>query len=238
MSLFKRLFNIGSAAAHSAVESLEDPVKLTEQGIRNLKSDLNDSLKGLAEVKAIAIRAKREVESNKALASDYERKALLLLQKAQSGEIAQEEADRLASEALSKKTQALTLAETNTQNLVTHEASVAKMEQNVQKIKSQISHWENEAKTLKARAKVSEASKKINKHLSNIDSSGTVAMLERMKEKVEQQEALAESYGSIADENKSVDDEIDAALGSGGTQNLALEELKAKMKRLDEGKQS
>jgi phage shock protein A len=42
----------------------------------------------------------------------------------------------------------------------------------------------------------------MNKQLSNIDSSGTMAMLERMKEKVDEQEALAEAYGDMADESK------------------------------------
>ena len=53
-----------------------------------------------------------------------------------------------------------------------------------------------------------------------------------MKEKVAQQEALAESYGEIAAENKSVDDEIDKAIGSGSAQVKAsdsLAALKAKM---------
>jgi len=37
MNIFKRLFKIGQAEAHSAVDKLEDPIKLTEQGIRDLK---------------------------------------------------------------------------------------------------------------------------------------------------------------------------------------------------------
>jgi phage shock protein A len=47
---------------------------------------------------------------------------------------------------------------------------------------------------------------------------------------VAQEEALAESYGEIANASKSVDDEIDAALASGGgSQSDALAALKAKM---------
>ena len=41
MNFFKRLFKIGQAEAHSALDKLEDPIKLTEQGIRDLKQDLN-----------------------------------------------------------------------------------------------------------------------------------------------------------------------------------------------------
>ena len=36
----KRLFRIGKAEAHSALDKLADPVKTTEQGIRDLKANL------------------------------------------------------------------------------------------------------------------------------------------------------------------------------------------------------
>ncbi|MBX2844166.1 MAG: PspA/IM30 family protein [Flammeovirgaceae bacterium] len=232
MSLFKRIFGVASAEANAAIDKMEDPVKMTEQGIRDLKKDLDSSLKSLAEVKAVTIRSRKELEEAKALAKDYEGKAILLIGKAESGQIDAADADRLASQALTKKEQAMQRATTNQKLLQTQEVNVAKMEQNVQRLKTQISTWENELKTLKARAKVSEASSKLNKQLANIDSSSTMGMLERMKEKVDQQEALAESYGEMADMTTSVDDEIDKALlGDGGasSQSDALMALKAKL---------
>jgi phage shock protein A len=234
MSFFKRIFGIASAEANAALDKIEDPVKMTEQGLRDLKNDLNESLKALAEVKAQAIRSRKELEASKAAAQDYEGKAILLLQRAESGQLAPAEADRLAEQALTKKDQAIQQVNTNQKSVQVLEANVAKMEQNVQRLKGQISQWENEAKTLKARAKVSEATQKLNKQLANIDSNGTVALLERMKDKVAQQEALAESYGEMADVTKTVDEEIDKALlGSGGSSSpggsLALAALKAKL---------
>ena len=67
--------------------------------------------------------------------------------------------------------------------------------------------------------------------MSNIDSTGTVSMLEKMKDKVAQEEALAESYGEIANESKSLDDDIEAAIGDSSQAKAAidLEALKAKM---------
>lgn len=78
--------------------------------------------------------------------------------------------------------------------------------------------------------KVSSATKTMNKQLAKIDTSSTVSMLERMKEKVEQEEALAQSYGEIAAEPKSVDDEIDKALGDDKVEtSQKLQELKQKL---------
>jgi phage shock protein A len=58
---------------------------------------------------------------------------------------------------------------------------------------------------------VSDATRNVNKQMAELDSAGTVSMLERMKEKVAQDEALAEAYGDLATTKKSIDDEIDAA---------------------------
>ena len=231
MNIFRRMFKMGQAEAHSALDKMEDPIKLTEQGIRDLKKDLDESLKALAEVKAMAIRSRNEVESNKNKANDYEQKAMLLLKKSQSGELDAAEADRLAGEALKKKEDAVQQMNRSKEEKERFDANIAQLDANVKKLRSTISHYENELKTLKARVKVSDATKKLNKQLANIDTTSTTGMLERMKEKVEQEEALAESYGDIAQENKSVDDEIDRALDSDGNAEVAddLAALKAKL---------
>lgn len=230
MNIFKRLFNIGKAEAHSAIDKLEDPIKLTEQGIRDLKKDLDKSLHALAEVKALAIRSKRDAVTSSDKAKDYEQKAMLLLQKAQKGELAMEEADRLAGEALTKKEECTKEAARAQAEQTKFDQSVAQLDGNIKTLKSQISKYENELRTLTARVRVSNATKNINKQMAQIDSSSTVSMLERMKEKVEQDEALAESYGEIAGESKSLDDELDKALeGTSSSASADLAALKAKM---------
>ncbi len=226
--MFKRLFKIGQSEAHAAIDKLEDPIKLTEQGIRDLKKDLDKSLQALAEVKAMAIRSKNDVNTYNNKAKDYESKAMMLLKRAESGDLDPSEADRLASEALVKKEEAAGQAGRAKEEQDRFEKNVSQLDVNVKKIRSTISTYENELKTLKARVKVSTATKKLNKQMAQIDSSSTVSMLERMKDKVAEEEALAESYGDIANESKSVDDEIDKALEGGTAQAKASDDL-AKM---------
>lgn len=231
MGIFSRLFKVGQAEAHAIVDKLEDPIKMTEQGIRDMKKDLAKSLEALAEVKALAIRSKKDREINKSAAADYENKAILLLKKAEQGGITPEEADRLATEALTKKEQCVQEVARTEGEIEQFDKNIAKLEAGVNRLKSNISSYENELKTLKARARVSDATKKINKSLAGVDSSSTISMLEKMKEKVAQQEATAEAYGEISDANVSLDDEIDSALKD--TNKLkasnSLEELKAKL---------
>lgn len=233
MNIFRRLFKIGEAEANSAVDKLEDPIKMTEQGIRDLKNDLSAALQALAEVKALAIRAKNDAKTYTERANEYERKAILLLKKAESGEITVEEADRLASECLVQKDSNVALAAQSKQDQEKFEANVAKLDGNIKKLKSNIKKFEVELKTLRARAKVSKATKKINQQLADVDSSSTVSMLERMKEKVAQEEALAESYGEIAGENTSIDEEIDAAIDAGSSEVKAADSLAALKAKLN-----
>lgn len=233
MSIFSRLFKIGQAEAHSVVDKFEDPIKLTEQGIRDLKKDLQGAMTSLAEVKGIAIRTRKEANDKKKIATDYERKAMLLLQKMQSGALDASEAERLATEALSKKEEYANEALRISKEADRHEQMANQLQSNVTKIKSSISTYDNDLVTLKARAKTASSTKKINQQLSKIDSSGTIAMLEKMKAKVEEDESLAIAYGEIVSPDKTVDDEIASALKTGQQietgPSAQLLELKKKM---------
>ncbi len=232
-NIFTRLFQIGKAEAHSGLDSLEDPIKMTEQGIREMKEELNKCLEGLAQVKALVIRSRNEVNVEASQSKDYETKAMALLKKAEEGSLDPAEADRLATEALSKKEHHVTRQTLATTNRDKYDLSAQKLDRNIQKLKSNISSWENELKTLKARVNVSAAQKKINKHLANIDSTSTIEMLERMRDKVHEQEALAESYGEIADANTSIDQEINDTLAGGTSKSVVsdLERLKSQLKK-------
>ena len=229
--IFQRLFKTGQAEAHAIVDKLEDPIKLSEQAIRDLKKDLQESLKALAEVKAVSIRLRRESEDHRRRAVDYERKAMLLVQKAQGGQMEEEEADRLATEALTRVSESQTSHSESAGQAQAQQETANKLQGNVNELKSKIGSYENDLITLKARTKTANATRKINQHLANVDSKGTVALLERMKEKVEEQEALAEAYGDMGDSQTSVDDEINKALadGKGTAVDDSLAQLKARM---------
>ncbi len=229
--IFQRLFKTGEAQAHALVDKLEDPIKMSDQAIRDLKKDLHQSLQSLAEVKSIGIRMNKDADDAKQLAQDYERKAMLLLQKAQSGQLDASDADRLAGESLTRKEEAAARAIECGQQAAGQQDMVAKLHNNVNDLKSKIASYENDLLMLKARAKTADATRKINQRMANVDSGGTVALLERMKEKVGEEEALSQAYGEMGDAATSVDDEISKALASGSSVKAkdSLAELKAKM---------
>lgn len=230
-SLFERLFKVVQSVMHSIVSRFEDPIKLAEQGVRDLKSDFDKSLKGLAEVKAIAISTQRELEEKKQIAQDYENKAMALLKNAQAGALDAAEADRLAGEALNKKQEALQAAAQLKSSLEKYNMMISQFENKIAKLKDQIKNWEGQIKTLKARHTVAVSSKKINQQLVSMSSDSTAAMLEDMKTKINEEEALAEAYGSMESIETDIDKQINAALGTSANPDTqaALAELKRKM---------
>jgi phage shock protein A len=73
--------------------------------------------------------------------------------------------------------------------------------------------------------------RKINQQLAKVDTSGTISMLEKMKNKVQEEESLAEAYGKIAAVDAGVDSEIDKALAGPPSTDASdsLADLKKRM---------
>jgi phage shock protein A len=212
MNLFKRIFRIGQAEIHAAVEKMEDPIKMTEQGLRELRDDLAEATEAYAKVKALAIRTENDEATCQKESLNYAEKAILIMQKAQKGDVEINKAEQLAREALSLRRRYYADAEDLRSQALTHHQSSQDMLRNIEILKENMAKWEKELKTLKARVKVSKATQQVNKQLAQLDTNGTIAMLERMKDKVEDQEALSKAYGEIAHSKNDLKDELNKIL--------------------------
>lgn len=230
MNLFKRLFKVGQAEGHAIVEKMEDPVKMTEQGIRDLKKDLQGAMTALAEVKAQGIANERKYKEQADKAKKMEAKALKVLQKGKD-EGKEKEAEKVASELISESEKVSKQVQTYKQAYLATKKQVDAMQSKVSQLKDTISEYENELITLKSRSKVAETTKKINKQLTSVDSSSTVSMLERMKSKVEEEESLADSYAELAEDETSAEDSAEDFLDEGSSSVAdKLAALKSKVK--------
>lgn len=230
MNLFKKLFKIGQAETHALAEKMEDPVKMTEQGIRDLKSDLQDAISALAEVKGQGIKNERKYKEASDKAKKLEAKALAVLQKGKK-DGKEKEAEKMATDLLNEQEKVAKQVQTYKSAHVSTKKQTDAMQLKVNQLRDRISEYENELITLKSRAKVAETTKKINKQLTSVDSSSTVAMLERMKNKVDEEESLADSYAELASEETSAEDSADSFLNKDeAAVSDKLAALKAKVK--------
>jgi len=230
MGLLKRLLRVIKAEAHSVVEKLEDPIKITEEGIRELKKQLKEAMEALAQVKASKIRFEREARNEKERAKALVKKAESLLLQAQEGKISPEEAEKLAAELIQKAE----LHEKNARRLEEEakkqKEMAIKLQAKIDELKVQIAKYEAELKTLKARLATARAVKKVNKQIAKVDPSDTIAMLERMKEKVEEEETLAQAYEELAKQEVALDVESEAEKKLREVESRGkLEELKKRL---------
>ena len=162
---FQRLFKIGQSEAHAVLDNMEDPIRMTEQGIRDLKNDLQASMTSLAEVKSVAIRLRKGADGSKSMAAEYERKAMLLLQKMQSGEMDQAEAERLAAEALKKKEEASQGAAQALKDWENQDSMANQLQGKIEKLKSMTTRYENDLITLKAYGEVADIDKSVDNEI-------------------------------------------------------------------------
>ncbi|RAW02145.1 PspA/IM30 family protein [Pseudochryseolinea flava] len=212
MNIFKRLFRIGQAEIHAAVDKMEDPIKMTEQGLRELATDLAEATEAYAKVKALAIRTENDQLQRQQDSRSYAEKAILIMQKAQAGHVDLVKAEDLAREALSLHKRYYVESEELGEQVNALQQSSREMLRNTEILKENMEKWEKELRTLKARVKVSKATEQVNKQLAHADNHGVIGMLERMKAKVEDQEALAKAYGEISRERNSRKEELDSLL--------------------------
>ena len=212
--IIQQLFKVIQSFMHAFVNKIQDPILMAEQGIRDLKKDYDTSMKNLAEIKSMAIDTRNKIAEQTEIAKDYEKKAIMLLQKAQNGELSRGEADRLASEALKKKQAAVENIKKYTLDAKNFEAIADKMESKIANLKEQIGNWENEVKTLKARHKVAITSKKMTKQMISMSGNNAQALLENMKEKVNKEESLAQAYDEMTSIETDIDKEINDAIGT------------------------
>ncbi|MDM1554041.1 PspA/IM30 family protein [Chryseobacterium indologenes] len=232
MNIFKRLLTIGKAEIHSVIDNFEDPINVTEQGIREMKEELGKSIESLAQLKALTIRKKNEAEREEQTSKDYYNKAIVIVQRAEKGEVEASEADRLAKEALKRQSSCQENADQLHKEHEKLHSECEKMQATINHLKSSIGKWENELKTLKARVQVSEATRDINQKMTQMDTGSTVSMLEKLKERVVQQETLAEAYSDLSKSGKTIDEEIDAMVNNKDNEaEEALNRLKETLKK-------
>ena len=231
MSIFDRLFRIGKAEANAAVDKLEDPAKMADQILRELRANYQQAITGEAEIKALALQHRASELQNRNAADDWERKANELLDRVESKQLDEAKGNELAMKAAEAHQNALVQAEQFAKMAEKEEAAVAVMDAKIKQIKEQISETESRAQLISSRAKTSEVTEKINKTLSNVDTDGLMATLNRMDQKATAAEFRSAAYAQIEDSTMSSEQEINKVLGSSSASN-ALEAIKAKRTKL------
>ena len=226
MGLFSRLGTLIRSNINELINKAEDPEKMLNQVLVDMKQQLVESKKQVAVAIADEKRIKKQWEQEAAKAAEWEKKAMLAIR---AGD------DNLARAALARKGEHDEVAATLKEQWEAQKVAVDQLKQALHGLDAKIEEAKRKRNILVSRQKRAEAQRMINETLQGINSASAFDTFERMSDRVTQLEAEAEATseigGALAEsslesqfkalEAASVDDQLDAlkkkmALGPGG----------------------
>ncbi|WP_123040202.1 PspA/IM30 family protein [Cohnella candidum] len=200
MSLFKRLRDLTLSNVYALIEKAEDPIKLTDQYIRDMTEDLQDAEKAVASQIALEKKFKQLFEEQAALVQKRTEQAHMAAQ-AQNVDLARRALEEKHA-AEQKKTEYETSYNQNKQLADNLRAKLDDM-------RKQLTEMKNKRETLVARYNAAKTQVEINKAMSGFGSDSAAAGLKRMEEKMLQMEAQAEAGNELSSsKGKSLDEEF------------------------------
>ncbi|MCY0875218.1 MAG: PspA/IM30 family protein [Firmicutes bacterium] len=222
MALFKRIRDITAASVNDMLDKAEDPVKMINQFLRDMESDIADAELSVSKQIAMEKRFKEQRDEAAALVEKRQEQAVKAL------ELGNEE---LARKALQDKKEQQERLDTFTQE---HDKALVLSEslrQKLDEMKDEYTKMKGRREMLVARADAAKVQTQINHAMGSFNSDSASRGFARMEEKVMQMEAQAEASNELHGGHQSIDDEL-RSLDSGVDDELAA--LKAKLAQKSE----
>lgn len=228
MGLFSRLGTLIRSNINELINKAEDPEKMLNQVLVDMKQQLIEAKKQVAVAIADEKRIKKQWEQEAAKASEWEKKAMLAIR---AGD------DTLARAALARKADHDEVAGQLKDQWEAQKTSVENLKGALRGLDNKIEEAKRKRNLLVSRQKRAEAQRTINETLSSINSTSAFDTFDRMSDRVTQLEAEAEAtseIGALAEsslesqfkalEASSVDDQLEAlkrkmALTAGKTED-------------------
>ncbi len=219
--MFSRLATLIRSNINELITRAEDPEKMLNQVLVDMKTQLVEAKKQVAVAIADEKRIRKQYEQETAKAQEWERKAMLAIK---AGD------DTLARAALQRKNDHEEIAAQLLAQWEAQKASVEQLKEALRGLDNKIEEAKRKRNLLVSRQKRAEAQRTINDTLSSINSSSAFDTFERMSERVTQLEAEAEATAELGEgmPDSSLDSQF-KALEAGAGVDDQLEALKQKM---------
>ncbi|RIH87699.1 Phage shock protein A [Meiothermus luteus] len=215
MGILERLSRLIRANINDLIRRAEDPEKIIEQALEDMRATLREARMEVAEAMAELKKLEREQQSYAEQAAAWERKA---------AEALKAEREDLAREALKRKQQAQALAEGFAQQVAQQQDLVRQLTTQLRALESKIQESEAKKALLIARKKGVEAAEAVRRFESKIDAHGAVEAFEDMERRIQ---AMEDKHAALSEMDKS---EIEKELERLGS-NREVEEDLARLKR-------
>ncbi|WP_027480484.1 PspA/IM30 family protein [Deinococcus pimensis] len=223
MTILDRLSRLLRANVNDMISKAEDPQKIIEQALRDMRDAYQQARAEVADAMAQSAKLERETNTNRKLADEYGSKAAEALRGG---------SEDLAREALRRKKNHEDLATGFQDQFQRQQATVDELKTQLRALEAKIDEMEAKKELLQARAQTARASQTLER-VSGFDKSGSAMdAFEEMERKVAQQEDRAQAMGQLREEgdldaqlrnlgrDREIDDELaklKASMGMGGT---------------------
>ncbi|OIP38712.1 MAG: hypothetical protein AUK47_11215 [Deltaproteobacteria bacterium CG2_30_63_29] len=221
MGIFGRLGTLLKANINDMISKAEDPEKILNQLILDMKDSLVTAKKQVAVAIADEKRLKKQLENELSMSSEWEKKAMMAVRAGK---------DDLAKEALMRKTEHDNLASEYQKQWELQKAATDSLRSSLRQLNTKIEEAKRKKNLLIARQKRARAQKQIQSTLAGMNQNSAFDAFDRMADKIEKEEAEAEAETELANEFSG--DTLDAkfsALEENQGSDDALSALKAKM---------
>ncbi len=220
MGIITRFADIMKSNINALLDKAEDPAKMVDQYLVDLRENLADVKKETAGVIAAEAKAKRAVDE----AKEKVEKATLSAQNAlKAGD--EDAARKLIAE---KQRHETSLADREKAYALAHE-NADKMRQMYDKLVEDIRELEDRKANIKAKSAAAKAQSKINDLTSGIDSTDSLEAFDRMEAKADEafDKAMAEAELNV--EKDDVDDLVEKYSSSSASVDDELAKMKAEL---------
>tara|TARA_B100000700_G_C14985400_1_gene828568 strand:- start:199 stop:1002 length:804 start_codon:yes stop_codon:yes gene_type:complete len=218
MGFFDRLSRLLRSNLNDLVSKAEDPVKILDQSVADMQSDLVKLRQAVAMAISSQKRLQNQAEQSQQQAKTWYERAELALQKGE---------EDLARQALTRRKAFQESSSSLGNQLEAQDGQVEMLKRSLLTLEGKIAEAKTKKDMLKARAQAAEAQQQLQSAVGDFGKNTAMEAFERMEEKVQSLEASGQAAAELA----GVDLENQfAALESGGELEKELDLLRNKLK--------
>jgi phage shock protein A len=184
LNIFKRIWNVIKANINWLLGKAEDPVKTLEQLVIDMRGQLQEAKIAVAGALADEKKLKMQMVQQRRLAEEWEKKAILAVEKGDDG---------LAMQAIQRQTQEEDILQGYEKTWSSQKEVVDRLKSSLQSLYNKIQEAQRKKNLLIARAKRAEAQKRINSIMGQLDTSDALSKFKEMEGKIENMEARVDA---------------------------------------------
>ena len=227
MGLFDRFRRVVRSNINEMITKAENPEKMLNQLIVEMNEQLIESKKSVASAIADEKRLQRQLIDQRRNTELWEQRAMDAVRAGK---------DELAKQALVRKQEHAEYTGSYQEQYDAQHASVEQLKDSLRQLQQKIDEASRKKNLLIARAKRAEAQQRIQATLGASRNTSAFDAFDQMAAKVEQAEAEAEATDDLAklDSGEADLEKQFKELDSGGSADQLLEDLKSKMKQIED----